>query len=93
MAVFVGLLSAAAFLLLPGGHFGLWMASVAILAISLFITCFAKGETPRWRWGEDKEQPGRSASGQLAELEELHRRRLVSESEYQAKRQEILRGL
>jgi cytochrome c-type biogenesis protein CcmI len=91
--MFVVLLAAAAFLLLPGGHFGLWIAAAVILAVAMFITCFAKGETARWRWGESDEPRARSSSDRLAELDELHRRQLVSEAEYEAKRQEILRGL
>ena len=93
LAVFVGLLAAAAFLFLPGRHVGLWMASIIVLTMALCITCFAKGETPRWRWGESDEPRTRSSSERLAELEELYRQQLISESEYQAKRQEILKGL
>ena len=93
IALFVILLSTAGFVLLPGGHFGLWIATIGVLAIALFITCFAKGEAPRWRWGEDKDERARSATDRLAELDELHRRQLVSDAEYESKRQEILRGL
>ena len=93
IALFVLLLSTAGFVLLPGGHFGLWIAVVIVLAVAMFITCFAKGEAPRWRWGESKDEQARSATDRLAELDELHRRQLVSEAEYESKRQEILRGL
>ena len=92
-ALFVALISAAAVLLLPSGHFGLWIASVGVLAGAMFITCLVKGETPRWRWGESGEREVPASAGRLAELNELHRRRLVSEAEYQAKRREILREL
>jgi hypothetical protein len=53
LALFVVLLSTAAVLLLPGGHFGLWIAAAVVLAIAMFITCLVKGERPRWRWGKD----------------------------------------
>jgi len=53
MAIFVALLSAAAALFLPRGHTGLWIGSVVVLAVGMFITCLVKGERPRWRWGGD----------------------------------------
>ena len=46
-------LSTAALLLLPGKHFGLWIASVIVLAVAMIIICLVKGERPRWRWGKD----------------------------------------
>jgi hypothetical protein len=92
LALFVALLSISGALLLPA-HLGLWIASVAVLIIAMFITCFVKGETPRWRWGESKEQPTKSSAERLAELDELHQRQLISEADYQAKRQGILKEL
>jgi hypothetical protein len=93
MALFVILLSVSGALLLPGGHVGLFIASAAVLSVAIFITCLAKGETPRWRWGENKEEPSKSAADRLAELDDLHRRQLISDSEYETKRQDILREL
>jgi len=93
MVLWVILLSATAFLFRPDRHLGLWIASVIVLATALFAICFAKGETPRWRWGESNGHGTRSSSERLAELDELHRRQLISDSEYQAKREEILKGL
>ena len=52
LAIFVILLSAVGMLFLPK-HFGLWIASVVVLAVTMFITCLVKGERPRWRWGKD----------------------------------------
>jgi hypothetical protein len=93
LALFAGLLSGAAFLFLGRGHVGLWIASLVILPTALILTCLAKGETPRWRWGERDEPQARSANDRLSELDELHRRQLISETEYRAKRQEILKEL
>jgi hypothetical protein len=31
-----------------------YLLSIAILIIALFGVCYAKGETPRWRWGDDE---------------------------------------
>jgi hypothetical protein len=53
VAGFVVLVSAAGILLLPGRHFGLWIASIAALIAALIAICLAKGEKPRWRWGKD----------------------------------------
>jgi hypothetical protein len=53
MAIWLALLVGGAALLLPGGHFGLWLAWVAALAVALIVLGFVKGEPPRWRWGED----------------------------------------
>jgi hypothetical protein len=50
-AVWWGSLTGAAFLTLPR-HFGLWIASVVVLAAALVTICFLKGEKPRWRWGD-----------------------------------------
>lgn len=93
LAMFVILLSATGFLTLPGGHFGLWIATVFALAIAMFVVCFAKGEAPHWRWGGSDGPQTRSSADRLAELDDLHRRRLISDSEYQTKRQDILNKL
>jgi len=53
IAGFAVLLSTAAALFLPGGHFALWIASVLILAAGMIIMGYVKGEKPRWRWGKD----------------------------------------
>ena len=71
----------------------LFFAYMLAMATIMFLICLAKGETPRWRWGESEERPTRAMIERLAELDELHRRRLVSEDEYQARRREILREL
>jgi hypothetical protein len=51
LVVWLGLLSGAAFLTLPG-HTGLWITSVVVLVVVLTAICFLKGEKPRWRWGD-----------------------------------------
>lgn len=53
LGCFVALLGTSAFVLLPGKHIGLWIASEAVLVAALIITCLIKGEKPRWRWGKD----------------------------------------
>lgn len=53
MVIFVVSLVIAGVLLLPGGHFGLWIASIVLLVTGLMIVCFLKGEKPRWRWGKN----------------------------------------
>jgi hypothetical protein len=52
-AAFVISIGTSAVLLLPGGHFGLWIVSVIVFAAALIITCLVKGEKPHWRWGKD----------------------------------------
>ena len=85
----LALISGTAFLLAPR-HFALWMASLAVLSTALFIVCLIKGETPRWRWGESERPPTRSLADRLAELDDLRRRELLTESEHEAMRQKIV---
>ena len=86
-------------LLLPGGMFlaprsiPLFVAYACALGLMLLAVTLIKGEKPRWRWGDSEDRLPRSSAERLAELEELRRQRLVSDTEYEAKRQEILRGL
>jgi hypothetical protein len=83
-------------LLLTGGLFlaprniGLFVAYAVALCSVLFLIVFIKGESPRWRWGEDKNVQPQSLAERLSELEDLRRRQLISELEYKARRQEIL---
>jgi hypothetical protein len=83
-------------LLCMGGIFlaprsiGLYVAYAIAIGAVLFLVVFIKGEHPRWRWGEEENQQSRSLADRLEDLEELKRRHLVSESEYEAKRQKIL---
>ena len=93
LAVFVVLLCVTSALLLPSRHFGLYITSAAVLCISVIVICLIKGESPRWRWGDSETSPARSIADRLAELDELRRRQLVCEAEYETKREEILRGL
>lgn len=93
LVVFVILLCVTSALLLRSGHFGLYITSAAVLCISVIAICLIKGERPRWRWEDSESSQARSTADRLAELHELRRRQLVSEAEYKAKREEILRGL
>ena len=90
-AVWLGFVSGTAFLLAPR-HFAIRMVSIAVLGAALFVVCLIKGETPRWRWGDSDRQPARSLADRLAELDELRRRQLLSESEHEAMRQKILKA-
>jgi hypothetical protein len=67
------------------------VAYAAVVGTAVFIVLFIKGEKPHWRWGDDEKSQSRSVADRLAELEESRRRQLISEPEYQARRQEILR--
>ncbi len=93
LAVFVVLLCVTSALLLPSGHFALYITSAAVLCISVLVICLIKGERPRWRWGDSESSQARTTADRLAELDELRRRQLVSGAEYEAKRQKILRGV
>lgn len=50
---FIALLALSGILLLPGKHIILFFLGEGILITALIITCFLKGEPPRWRWGKD----------------------------------------
>lgn len=52
LAVFFVLLAAGAVLLLPSRGQLAFIAYVAVLCVLLVAVCWAKGEPPRWRWGE-----------------------------------------
>jgi hypothetical protein len=90
-AVWLGLVFGAALLLAPR-HFALWMVSIAVLGAALFVVCLIKGETPRWRWGDRDCQPTRSLADRLAELDDLRRKKLLSETEYEAMRQKVMKS-
>jgi hypothetical protein len=66
------------------------MVSIAVLGTALFVVCLIKGETLRWRWGGRERQPTRSLADRLAELDDLRRKELLSESEHEAMRQKIM---
>src|SRR5689334_6531628 len=89
LAVWLALLGGSAFLLMPR-HFALWIVSIAILTVALFVVCLIKGETPRWRWGERDSRPTRSLADRLAELDDLRKRELLSETQHTAMRQKIV---
>jgi hypothetical protein len=50
---FVALLAGSALVFLPGKHIGWFFVAEALLVVALIITCYLKGEPPRWRWGKD----------------------------------------
>jgi hypothetical protein len=88
--VWLALVGGTAFLMAPT-HLALWIASTVILGAALFAVCLIKGESPRWRWGDSDRRPTRSLADRLAELDDLRRKELLSESEYEAMRQTILK--
>jgi len=92
MAVWLALLVGGAILLVPR-YIGLFVAYSVVLGLLLVVVALAKGEKPRWRWGEEDLPQTKSAADRLAELEELRSRHLVSNSEYETKRREILRDI
>jgi len=101
LAVWLGLLCGAALLLVPR-HSALWIVSIAVLSAALFTVCLIKGEKPRWRWGNTDpsrtrsrriagRDTARSLPDRLAELDDLRRRELLSETKYEAMRQKIIK--
>ena len=90
--VWLGLLCAGAAVLAPHSV-GLFVGYAFVLGGLLFAVVLLKGEKPGWRWGEDKDSRSRSSTERLAELEDLHQKRLISDAEYRAKRQQILRDV
>jgi uncharacterized membrane protein YhaH (DUF805 family) len=54
LAVYVVLTVAATFLFPPQKGFVPYIASVAVLTAAFIAVCWLKGETPRWRWGDDE---------------------------------------
>jgi hypothetical protein len=86
-------LVAAGVLILAPRNLVLFVAFTVVMGGGLIVVVAAKGEKPRWRWGDDANDKPKSTADRLAELETAHRRGLVSEAEYEAKRQEILKDL
>ncbi|HVM46723.1 MAG TPA: SHOCT domain-containing protein [Candidatus Acidoferrum sp.] len=87
--VWVSLLVTGGVVLAPRS-IALYVGYALALGALLFVVVLSKGEKPRWRWGEAQDHPPRSATERMAELDELHRQRRISDAEYQAKRQQIL---
>lgn len=54
LAVFVGAILYIALRFPPNSDPVLFIALVLLTVLGLMIVCWWKGETPRWRWGEDK---------------------------------------
>jgi hypothetical protein len=51
--VFVALVVAGAVWLLPADGPAWFIVYVVVLCAILMAVCWAKGEPPRWRWGDD----------------------------------------
>ena len=92
-AVWLALLVTGCVLLAPTRNVALFIGYAVLLGIALIVVCLIKGETPRWRWGDSKPEPTSSTAERLAELDDLRRRHLISETEYATKRAEILKRL
>jgi uncharacterized membrane protein YhaH (DUF805 family) len=54
LAVYVVLTVAATFLFPPQKGLVPYIASVTVLTAAFIAVCWLKGETPRWRWGDDE---------------------------------------
>jgi hypothetical protein len=91
--VWIALLVTGGVFLTRTNNIALFIAYAVTLAIALFVICLIKGETPRWRWGNSTDKPTQSSADRLAELDDLRRRQLISDTEYTTKRAEILKGL
>ena len=84
------------------GAFGVLWTLIA-LAITVYQFAMAAGKVSMGSWtvededgdrsGPAGEGSGRSAQDRLTELQNLYDRRLISQEEYEAKRQEILKEL
>ena len=84
------------------GPFGILWTLLA-LGITVYQFAMAAGKVSRGSWSIEDEDgegsgaagdgSGRSAQDRLTELQNLYDRRLISQEEYEAKRQEILKEL
>jgi len=91
LVVWLAATASAYVLLPPDRHAAGFLGTVAGLTGGLILVCLIKGEKPRWRWGKADDAQDQSAAEPLAVLADLRRRRLISNSEYEAKRREIAR--
>ena len=55
LTAFVGLLAAGASVLPPNRALRIFLGYAALLTVALVVVCWLKGEPPRWRWGDDKD--------------------------------------
>jgi hypothetical protein len=90
---YVAAFTAAGIILRPTERMDLFIGMAILLSLAFLVICAMKGETARWRWGDDTTEQSRTAAERLSELDELRRRRLISESEFQHRREEIPKGL
>lgn len=71
-----------------------WLAAgIGIVIYHIANATRPKGVPTEIIEGEDDASEGKSAAERLQELEDLRSRKLISDAEYEAKRQEILRGI
>ena len=52
LAAFFVLLAFAAAIFLPAQRHGAFVVCTSLLSLLLVAVCWAKGEPPKWRWGE-----------------------------------------
>ena len=55
MLVFVGLLVVIAVVFPPSKQMGTFLGLAGVDTLLLVAVCYWKGEKPKWRWGNDKE--------------------------------------
>ena len=53
IVAYLVLLMAAIVFVPPGRHMGAFFMTLAVLTVALLVICKAKGEPPRWQWGDD----------------------------------------
>ena len=89
------------FVVIPSfGPFGILWTLIAI-GITIYQFAMAAGKVSMGSWSIEDEDSGgsagdgsgRSAQDRLTELQNLYDRRLISQDEYEQKRQEILKDL
>ena len=53
IGIFASLILAGAVVLLPSRGPAVFVAYAALLCVVLIVVCWFKGESPRWRWGDE----------------------------------------
>ena len=51
IALYVALIGAGAVVISPPSRPGVFVGYLTVLSVLLVAVCWAKGEPPRWRWG------------------------------------------
>jgi hypothetical protein len=54
LIIYLCLIVAGAIIFPPGEELTTFIALTVLLTLILIVICWVKGEPPRWRWGDDK---------------------------------------